>query len=106
MANCISQVCAAALLAFTLMLGGVTPGKAESVSAPVAASGIIAVSSAYGFDETVDRLKKDIALKGIMFFQEIDQAALAARAAIDLRPSVLLIFGNPPLGTQFMTANP
>ena len=107
MPNCISQVCSAAVLAFTLMLGGVAPGKAEGVSpAPVAASGVIAVKSAYGIDETVDRLKKDIALKGIVFFQEIDQAALAAKAGIDLKPSVLLIFGNPPLGTQFMTANP
>jgi uncharacterized protein (DUF302 family) len=56
--------------------------------------------------ETVDRLKKDIAAKGITFFQEIDQAALAAKAGIALRPSIVLIFGNPQLGTQFMTANP
>jgi len=41
-----------------------------------------------------------------VFFHEIDQAALAAKAGIELRPSVLLIFGNPPLGTQFITANP
>ena len=57
-------------------------------------------------EETVARLKKDIAAKGITFFQEIDQSALAAKAGIALKPSVLLIFGNPPLGTQFITANP
>ena len=57
-------------------------------------------------DETVARLKKDIAAKGITFFQEIDQSALAAKAGISLKPSVLLVFGNPPLGTQFITANP
>ena len=57
-------------------------------------------------EDTVARLKKDIATKGIIFFQEIDQAALAAKAGISLNPSVLLIFGNPPLGTQFITANP
>ena len=57
-------------------------------------------------DETVDRLKKDIAAKGITFFQQIDQANLAAQAGIELRPSILLIFGNPPLGTQFIAANP
>jgi uncharacterized protein (DUF302 family) len=50
-------------------------------------------------------LKKDIADKGIKFFNEIDQSKLAADAGIKLRPSVLLIFGNPPLGTQFITAN-
>src|SRR5207302_8177239 len=49
--------------------------------------------------------KKHIADKGIKFFNEIDRSKLAADAGIKLRPSVLLIFGNPPLGTQFITAN-
>jgi uncharacterized protein (DUF302 family) len=68
--------------------------------------GLIKVKSAYGIDETVARLKSDIAAKGIMFFSAIDQSQLAAGAGIPLRPSTLLIFGNPPLGTQFMTSNP
>src|SRR5215468_12684044 len=54
--------------------------------------------------ETIERLKKDIADKGIRFFSVIDQSKLAAEAGIKLQPSVLLIFGNPPLGTQFITA--
>jgi uncharacterized protein (DUF302 family) len=52
------------------------------------------------------RIKKDIADKGIRFFMEIDQSQLATDAKITLRPSTLLVFGNPPLGTQFITANP
>ena len=67
--------------------------------------GIVRVKSAYPIGETIERLKKDIADKGIRFFNEIDQSKLAADADIKLRPSVLLIFGNPPLGTQFITAN-
>jgi len=67
--------------------------------------GIVRVKSAYPIAETIARLKKDIADKGIKFFDEIDQSRLAADAGIKLRPSVLLIFGNPPLGTQFITAN-
>jgi uncharacterized protein (DUF302 family) len=67
--------------------------------------GIVRVKSAYGFAETVERLKKDIAAKGIMFFSEIDQQKLAAAAGIALHPSTLLVFGNPPLGTQFITSN-
>ena len=67
--------------------------------------GIVRVKSAYPIGETIERLKKDIAGKGIKFFSEIDQAKLAADAGIKLKPSVLLIFGNPPLGTQFITAN-
>ncbi len=62
--------------------------------------------SVYGFQETIERLKKDIGTKGIKFFSEIDQSKLAADAGVKLNPSTLLVFGNPPLGTQFMTANP
>ena len=41
-----------------------------------------------------------------MFFASVDQSKLAADAGIKLRPSTLLMFGNPPLGTQFITSNP
>ena len=68
-------------------------------------NGIVTVTSAYPIGETVERLKQNIADKGIRFFNEIDQSKLAADAGIKLQPSVLLIFGNPPLGTQFITAN-
>jgi uncharacterized protein (DUF302 family) len=68
--------------------------------------GVVRVQSAYPMAETIARLKQDLAAKGIMFFTEIDQAKLAAGAGIALRPSTLLIFGNPPLGVQFLTANP
>ncbi|CAN5192100.1 hypothetical protein BH10PSE7_BH10PSE7_12880 [soil metagenome] len=39
-------------------------------------------------------------------FAEIDQAKLAAKAGISLRPSTLLMFGNPALGSLFMTSKP
>ena len=64
------------------------------------------VKSAYPVAETIDRLKQNIAAKGIKFFSEIDQSKLAADAGITLRPSTLLVFGNPPLGTLFLTSNP
>jgi uncharacterized protein (DUF302 family) len=70
------------------------------------ADGIIRVKSAYPVAETVARIKQDISGKGIMFFSEVDQSKLAAGAGITLRPSILLTFGNPPLGTQFITSNP
>jgi len=57
--------------------------------------GIIKVKSAYPMAETVAKLKGDIAGKGIKFFDEIDQAKLAGDAGIKLRPSTLLVFGNP-----------
>jgi len=79
----------------------VTP---EALSKPN--DGVVRVKSAYSFQDTVERLKRDIAAKGIRFFSEIDQAKVAADAGIKLNPSTLLVFGNPPLGTQFITANP
>jgi len=69
-------------------------------------AGIVTVKSAYSMSETIERLKKDIAQKGIKFFSEVDQSRLAADAGIKIRPSTLLIFGNPPLGTLFIASNP
>lgn len=72
----------------------------------VSADGVVKVRSAYPMNETIARIKRDIAAKGIVFFSEIDQAKLASNAGIKLRPSTLLVFGNPQLGVQFLTANP
>ena len=68
--------------------------------------GVIRVKSAYPLAETITRLKQDVTAKGIRFFQEIDQSKLAADAGIKVLPSTLLVFGNPPLGTQFIAARP
>ena len=67
-------------------------------------NGVIKTRSAYAMQETIDRITKDIAAKGIKLFDVIDQAKLARDAGVDLKPSTLIIFGNPPLGTLFLTA--
>jgi uncharacterized protein (DUF302 family) len=72
----------------------------------VGPDGLIKVRSAYPVDETIARIRADIAAKGIMLFSAVDQQQLAAKAGITLRPSTLLTFGNPPLGAQFLTSNP
>jgi uncharacterized protein (DUF302 family) len=90
--------------AFTLLIavGAAAPALAQTDD------GIVRVKSAYSTDETIARLKQDIAAKGIRFFDEIDQAKLAADAGVKLplRRSTLLVFGNPPLGTQFINGRP
>lgn len=75
-------------------------------AAQAAEDGIVKFKSAYSMPETIKRLKKDVADKGIMFFDEIDQAKLATDAGVTLPPSTLLVFGNPPLGTLFLTSDP
>jgi len=77
-----------------------------SATAPYLAQGLVRVQSRFGFDETVARIRADVASKSIREFAVVPQSTLAHDAQIDLRPSTLIIFGNPPLGTQFITANP
>jgi uncharacterized protein (DUF302 family) len=95
----INKFLSAAVLASAIFVPPATAKDADE-------NGLVKVKSSYSVDETVTRLQKDIAAKGIMYFLTVDQAKLAKQAGTDLRPSTLLIFGNPPLGTQFLTANP
>ena len=90
------------LASLVLAAACAAPAHAETPGA----DGIVRVRSAYSMDETIARIRSDIAAKGILFFQAVDQSQLAAKAGITLRPSTLLEFGNPPLGAQFLTANP
>ncbi len=91
----------ASLLLFVILLAAAcSAARADSDD------GIVRVKSAVPMAEAIGRIKADIAAKGIKFFDEIDQSKLAADAGIKLRPSTLLVFGNPPLGTQFITSNP
>jgi uncharacterized protein (DUF302 family) len=94
------KLSSAALFAILLIIAAPAATRADNDD------GIVRVKSAYPMAETLARLKKDIADKGIKFFSEIDQSKLAADAGIKLHPSTLLVFGNPPLGTQFITSNP
>lgn len=81
---------------------------AAVVSPPLSAyaheNGVVKNRSAYSMQETIDRITKDIADKKIKLFDVIDQAKLAKEAGVELNPSTLIVFGNPPLGTQFLTA--
>jgi|SRR5579871_1258201 len=95
-----------AATAIVASIVGVAASAGLSRSAPPESDGVVSVRSAYRFEETIERLKADISMKKIMLFDVIDQAKLASAAGIELRPSTLLVFGNPPLGVQFLTANP
>jgi uncharacterized protein (DUF302 family) len=101
----ILKVCSAVILATGLMLSAAAT-QAGGLTQTVSDDGLVRVKSAYPHDETIARLRKDIADKKLMFFGLIDQSKLAADAGIALRPSSLLVFGNPALGSQFITSNP
>jgi len=58
--------------------------------------------SAHGVTQTVERLMALLAQKGIEVFAHIDHAAGAEKAGLPLRPTQVLIFGNPKAGTPLM----
>lgn len=101
----ITSILAAPVLALgALAIGASAPAAAETIaSAP--AEGVLRIKSQNGFDETVVKLKADVQAKGIRFFDQIDQSSLGMEAGLETGRSTLVIFGNPPLGVQFLQSN-
>lgn len=73
-----------------------------SAASASAADGLIALKSPYPAKETMNRFEEAAKQGGLMVFARIDHAAGAARIGKTLRPTEVLIFGNPQGGTPFM----
>lgn len=69
-------------------------------------NGLIITASAHGVGATLDRLEALFGSRGIGVAARVDHAAAARRADLELRPTQVLIFGNPQLGTPLMQSNP
>jgi uncharacterized protein (DUF302 family) len=69
----------------------------------MAVDGLTTVRSSFRPKET-DRLEAEVKAKGMMVFARIDHAAGAADAGLPLRPTEVLLFGNPKGGTPLMQA--
>jgi uncharacterized protein (DUF302 family) len=70
------------------------------------ANGIIDLPSKYPVTETTGRLEAMLKGKGITIFARIDQAAEAEAVGLTMRPTELLIFGDPKAGTPLMNKFP
>ncbi|MER9253665.1 DUF302 domain-containing protein [Mesorhizobium sp. M0598] len=68
----------------------------------MAKNGLITVQSRFGVAETIDRLVGTVEGAGLLVFARIDHAAGARSVEASLRPTQLLIFGNPKGGTPLM----
>lgn len=68
----------------------------------VAANGVITVKSAHDVSATVEKLLSALQEKGMTVFARIDHAAGAASVNLELRPTQLVIFGNPKVGSLLM----
>jgi uncharacterized protein (DUF302 family) len=69
-------------------------------------AGIVTRLSPRTVTETVARLTDMLTAKGVKVFAVIDQAEQARQAGLDLRETMLVIFGNPAAGTPVMAAEP
>jgi uncharacterized protein (DUF302 family) len=85
------SICVATALALTMAAGS---AQAE----------LIRKQSPYSVAETADRFEAVVKDKGLTVFSRIDHAAGAKKVGQDLRPTLLIIFGSPAVGTPLMQA--
>ena len=64
--------------------------------------GLIKIRSKHSVNETLNNLETVLDKKGMTIFKRVDHAAGAQKAGLTLRPTELLIFGNPKVGTPLM----
>lgn len=101
-----------AILAAGLILATMTPALAQQKAAaakpapaPRVEAGLIQVPSTLSVKETIDRLAQAVEAKGAKVVARVDHAAGAKATGVDMKPTELLIFGNPKLGTPMMQGN-
>ena len=86
------------LVALVLSFSGVAVAEASD-------DDVVTKKSHHDVATTVDRLEKIVKEKGIKVMARVDHAKNAQGVGEELRPTQLLIFGNPKLGTALMQAN-
>jgi uncharacterized protein (DUF302 family) len=86
------------LLLGLILLSFVVTGWAAEPSA----KGLQTVRSAHGVAETTDRLVAALEAKGMTIFARIDHTAGAEKVGLSLRPTQVVVFGNPKVGTLLM----
>jgi uncharacterized protein (DUF302 family) len=85
-----------------LTLTAAARGQGTMLNAP----GVVTVVSASSFDSTVARLERAAVANGLTVAAKVDHAAAARKAGLTLRPTTLIIAGNPAAGTPLMLADP
>jgi len=74
--------------------------------APATNKGIMDKLSNHSVDQTVEKLKNILQAKGVALFALVDHSGEAEKVGMKMRPTKLLIFGNPKAGTPLMLAAP
>ncbi len=71
-------------------------------SSAIAADGLVSIKSSHDVKVTADRLEEVLKTKGMTVFTRINHARGAQKVGEKLRPTELVIFGNPRVGTPLM----
>ena len=74
--------------------------------AHIGCNGIIDIPSNTSVNETVEKLMGILQAKGVTLFALVDHSGEAEKVGMKMRPTKLLIFGNPKAGTPVMIAAP
>ena len=72
----------------------------------MSADGIVTIASHRSTEQTVEKLKTMLEAKGVKLFALVDHSGEAQMVGMEMRPTKLLIFGNPKAGTPLMIAVP
>jgi catalase len=67
--------------------------------------GLTTIQSKFGPQETMNRFEAELKARGMTVFARVNHAALAKEAGLALRPTEVILFGNPRGGTPLMQAN-
>jgi uncharacterized protein (DUF302 family) len=65
-------------------------------------NGMVLIKSNNSVTATIDKLESVLKTKGMTIFKRVNHAAGAEKAGLQLRPTELLIFGNPKVGTRLL----
>lgn len=69
-------------------------------------TGLAHIASPFPFEETFQRVENKVRQAGLAVFAKIDHAAEAEKVGLQMRPTRVLIFGNPQGGTPVMVVAP
>jgi uncharacterized protein (DUF302 family) len=72
----------------------------------MSAQGLRVLPSRHGAVETLERLEAAVTRHGMTIFSRMDHGAAAEKVGLELRPTVVVVFGNPRAGTPAMQATP
>lgn len=101
------------LLALVLSACGTAQGQPAAAEATRATDrpggqdvGLIRTRSAVSFEDTLAQLEAAVEARPVRMIHRVPHAEAAARAGMELRPTVLFVFGNPRAGSPLMAAAP